>query len=586
MPEPTGQLEAIRHSCEHILTQAMYRLYPGIKMAMGPPIETGFYFDFDPGKHKFSEADFPKIEKEMMKIVRQNLPIKKEIIPVDKARRLFKGNPYKQEWLAEIKRKGEKASVYWTGKRNGKNSFVDLCAGPHVVSTGKIGAFKLLSIAGAYWRGSEENKMLTRIYGTAFTTKKELQQFLKQQEEAKKRDHRKLGKKLDLFSFHRAAPADIFWHPKGYVIYHELYRYWKEIHRRENYVEVRTPEILTRQTWDQSGHTTFFIDKMYRVLTPKAKQWDMAIKPMNCDGGMIIYKTKPRSYKEFPLRMAEYGVVHRYESSGETLGMLRPREFTQDDAHIYCTPDQVKDELKKIITYCFEVYDTFGLKLDHLELSTRPEKSIGSDKVWDRAEAIMKQVLKEKKINHKINQGEGAFYGPKFDFHLKDAIGRTWQCSTIQLDFAQPENFDLEYTTKEGKRERPVMIHRVLYGSVERFTAILIEHFAGAFPVWLAPVQVVIIPITDQHLKYGQKIVDRLKEAQVRVKLNDRSDTTAAKIRDAEMQKIPYMLIVGDKEVKARKVNVRTRGKKVIGKMTLKKFLKLVQKNINNKEQI
>lgn len=574
-------LEKMRHSCSHVLAAAVLRLYPKVKFGIGPAIEDGFYYDFDFGKKKITEKDLERISAEMEKIIKAEASFKKEAVSIKKAKEIFRNQPYKLELINDLaKDKVKKVSLYKSG------DFVDLCAGPHVANTSKVGLFKLLSIAGAYWRGSEKNPMLTRIYGTSFPTQKELDKHLKQLEEAKERDHRKIGKEQDLFSFHPAAPGDIFWHPKGLIIFKELYKYWQEVHEEKGYVEVRTPEILTRKTWDQSGHTTFFIDKMYKVLTPDAKEWNMAIKPMNCDGGIMIYKSKFRSYKEFPLKMAEYGVVHRYESSGEVHGIIRPREFTQDDAHIYCTPDQVKEELKRIIDFCFEVYNTFGLKLDHLELSTRPEKSIGSDKVWERAERIMYQVLKEKEIPHRINKGEGAFYGPKFDFHLKDAIGRTWQCATIQLDFAQPENFNLEYTTKEGKREQPVMIHRVLYGSVERFLGILIEHYAGAFPVWLSPVQTVVIPITDNHNKYGQKIVDQLKEESIRVKLDDRSETTSAKIRDAELQKIPYILVVGDKEVKAKNINVRVRGEKVKGSMSISKFINLIKEDIAKKRQV
>lgn len=574
-------LLTMRHSCEHVLTQAMLKLYPSIKMAMGPATEEGFYFDLDPGKIKISESDFPKIEKEMQKIIRANLPIKREEISIQKARKLFKDSQYKQEWLDEIEAKKQKPIVFWTGK-----NFVDLCGGPHVTSTGKIGPSKLLSVAGAYWRGDEKNKMLTRIYGTCFPTQKELDQYLAMLVEAKKRDHRKIGKELNLFSFHPEAPGDVFWHPKGLIIINELIKYWREIHQKEGYLEVRTPEILTKEVWNRSGHTDYFIEKMYKVTTPDVKEWNMAIKPMNCDGGILIYKNRLHSYKEFPLRIGEIGVVHRYESSGELHGILRPREFTQDDAHIYCTPNQVKSELEGVINFCFKVYKTFGLELDRLELSTRPEKSIGSDEVWENAEKIMRQVLKEKDIPHQINEGEGAFYGPKFDFHLKDSLGRTWQCATIQLDFAQPENFDLEYITKKGTKERPVMIHRVVYGSIERFLGILIEEYAGAFPVWLSPVQVMIIPITKRHAGYGRKILEELKKQEIRAKLNDKNDTTSAKIREAELQKIPYILVVGDKELKAKTVNVRMRGEKVLGSMPLSKFLQQVNIDIAKKRQI
>lgn len=577
------QLSAMRHSCEHVLTQAMLKLFPGIKMAMGPATDEGFYFDFDPSTssgrvHKISEVDFPKIEAEMKKIIKKDLSFIKKELPVKEARKLFKGNQYKQEWLDEIKERGEKATVYWTGK-----GFVDLCLGPHVKSTGKIGPFKLLSLAGAYWRGDEKNKMLTRIYGTSFATQKELDQYLWQQEEAKKRDHRVLGKKLDLFSFHKEAPGDVFWHPKGYTLMLLLFDYWRKIHQERGYVEVRTPELLSRQTWDKSGHTKFFMDKMYRVLTPGAKKWDMAVKPMNCDGGILIYKNKPRSYRDFPLRMGEMGVVHRYETSGELHGIIRPREFTQDDAHIYCTPDQVESEIKGVMGLCFDFYKVFGLKIDRIELSTRPENSIGSKKVWEEAEKIMKQVLKEEKVPHKINEGEGAFYGPKIDFHLKDSMGRTWQCATVQLDFAQPENFDLEYVTEKGTRERPVMIHRVIYGSVERFLGILIEHYGGAFPVWLSPVQVIIIPIAERHQKFASQVEAKLRREGIRVEIDERNETMQKKIKEAEEQKIPYMLIVGEREVKQKKVSVRQRGERDVGPMNLEAFLSKIKKKIEEK---
>jgi threonyl-tRNA synthetase len=576
MEKKKDSLKALRHTAEHILTQAMYTLYPKIHMAMGPATEDGFYFDFDPGEYRFSEDDFPKIEAEMKKIIVANLPLTQEKISVAEARKLFSGNPYKEEWLNEIEGRGEVASIYRTADK-----FADLCAGPHVKSTGQVKAFKLLSIAGAYWRGDEKNKMLTRIYGTAFATQKELDEYLKRLEEAKKRDHRKIGRELDLFSFHPAAPSDVFWHPKGYTIMKDLFAYWREIHEREGYVEVRTPELLTRKVWDQSGHTGFFLEKMYKVTTPDSKEWNMAVKPMNCDGGILIYKAKQRSYKEFPLRMGELGVVHRFESSGETLGIIRPREFTQDDAHIYCTPNQVKSELKRVVELCFEVYEKFGLTLDHLELSTRPEKSIGSDEVWEKAESIMREVLKEGKTEYQINEGDGAFYGPKFDFHLKNAVGRTWQCSTIQLDFAQPENFDLEYVTSSGKKERPVMIHRVLYGSVERFLGILIEHFGGVFPTWLAPVQIVVVPISEAHNEYAKKVKEDLGSC--RVEVDNRDSTMQGKIRDAELQKVPYILVVGDKEVKEGTVAVRSRATKKQQVMKVDEFAKVVQKEISER---
>jgi len=513
----------------------------------------------------------------MKQLIKQNIVFKKKLITKGEAKKIFKAEPYKLELLEEMK---GKVGTYESGK------FLDLCKGPHVKSTKQIplDGFKLTKLAGAYWRGSEKNKMLTRIYAIAFESKKQLDQHLKQLEEAEKRDHRKLGKELDLFSFHPNAPGDVFWHPKGYTIMKLLFKYWREIHEREKYVEVRTPVLLTRKTWDQSGHTKFFIDKMYKVTTPDAKTWNMAVKPMNCDGGMIIYKTQIRSYKDLPIRMGELGVVHRYEGSGETHGLLRVREFTQDDAHIYCTQDQIKDELKKVIDLCFEFYKTFGLELDHLELSTRPENSIGSDKAWKESEAIMRKVLKEKNIPHQINKGDGAFYGPKFDFHLRDAIGRTWQCATIQLDFAQPENFDLEYITKKGTKQRPVMIHRVVYGSVERFLGILIEHYAGAFPIWLSPIQTAIIPIGSKHKAYAKKIEKQLQEKGIRNVVRDENETLGKRIRSAEMQKVPYILIVGDKEIKTNSVNVRQRKKGNLGSLKTNEFILKVEREIRNKK--
>jgi len=577
-------LQTLRHSCAHVLAAAVLKLYPKTKLGIGPAIDEGFYYDFQFPK-SVNEEELEKISASMMQIIKAKIPFEKEEITIVQAKKLFNDQPYKLELIDDLAKEGnKKVSIYKTGV------FVDLCAGPHVTDTGQIGAFKLLSLAGAYWRGSEKNTMLTRIYGTCFKNKKELDEYLWQLEEAKKRDHRKIGQMLDLFSFHPEAPGDIFWHPKGLFLVNKLSQYWRKEHAKNGYVEVRTPVILTRGIWDRSGHTSFFIDKIYKVQTPDAKDWNMAVKPMNCDGHILIYKNKSHSYKEFPLRMAELGIVHRFESSGEVLGILRPREFTQDDAHIFCTPGQVKDELKRIIDLCFNFYRTFNLNLDHLELSTRPEKSIGSSEIWERAEKIMKQVLEEKNVPFQINEGEGAFYGPKFDFHLRDSIGRTWQCSTIQLDFAQPENFDLTYVNEQGKKERPVMIHRVIYGSIERFLGILIEQYAGVFPLWLSPVQAVIIPITDKQNSYGEKILEELISGGIRAEQDKRNETTSAKIRDAELQKVPYMVIVGEKEVKAKNLSVRARGetclpagRKDLGQMTLEKFIAKIKSEIENK---
>jgi threonyl-tRNA synthetase len=576
-------LEALRHSTEHVLTQAMLELFPKkLLMAMGPPTDQGFYFDFEPLKNfKASEELFPQIEKKMRQIIKEDLPFIRKELSLDEAKKLFKDNPYKKEWLDQIKDRGEIISVYYTADR-----FFDLCRGPHLKSTGQIKAFKLLSIAGAYWHGNEKNKMLTRIYGTAFSNPKDLEKYLWQQEEAKKRDHRKLGKDLDLFSFHPQGPGFVFWHPKGYLIYQKLVEYWRKIHTEKNYVEIKTPTLLTIPTWKQSGHMTNFLDKMYLARTGDSKKMEYAIKPMNCDGGMLVYQTNSHSYRELPIRMGELGVVHRYESSGEIHGLMRVREFTQDDAHIYCTPQQVKDELKATIALCQQMYQTCGLPLDHIELSTRPEKSIGSDTVWKKAEDTMRQVLQENDIPHQVNPGDGAFYGPKLDFHLKDCLGRTFQCGTIQLDFAQPDNFDLTYTDQSGQKERPVMIHRTIYGSLERFIGLLIEHFAGAFPVWLSPLQVKVIPITNKQLKYAQKVGKVLKENEIRFQIDDRPSTMQGKIRDAQNEKVPYMLILGPKEAASKNllVSPRQRDEKNLGPLSLDSFIKLLKKQIETKD--
>ena len=581
----SADLETLRHSTSHLLAAAVQKLYPKVKFGIGPAIENGFYYDFE-FSEPIPDSDLPKIEKEMTKIISQKLPFVREEISIEEAKKVFQNQPYKIELISELKNQRISNSTITTITTYTTGEFTDLCKGPHIKDTSQIKAFKLTSIAGAYWKGSEKNPMLTRIYGTAFATQKELDDYLKLQEEAKKRDHRKIGKELDLFSFHASAPGDVFWHPKGYTIFKGLVKYWREIHEREGYVEVRTPEILTRETWDQSGHTKNFLHKMYRILSPESKEWDLAVKPMNCDGGMLIYKTRPRSYKEFPLKMGELGVVHRYESSGETHGLMRVREFTQDDAHIYCTPNQVKEELKKAIDLCFEIYETCGLKVNRIELSTRPENSIGSDEIWERAETIMREVLKEKKVVHQINEGDGAFYGPKFDFHLKDSVGRTWQCGTIQLDFAQPENFDLTYITAKGTKERPVMIHRTIYGSLERFIGILIENYAGTFPVWLSPVQVIVIPISEKNVEYAKTIINQLQTTnhELRTSIDDRDETMQAKIRDAQMQKIPYMVVVGDREQAAGdSVSVRLRTGEDLGQMKIKEFATRLREKINTK---
>lgn len=576
-------LRALRHTANHILMQAMEEIWPGkIIKALGPPTENGFYFDFEARGLKISPDDFPRIEKKMRQIVQQDLPLIRKELAVEKARKLFSANPYKQEWLEEIEQRGEKAVVYYTG--DPKNpAFVDLCAGPHLQKTGQVKAFKLLRLTGAYWRGDEKNKMLTRIYGTAFPSQKQLDQYLAQLGEVKRRDHRHLGRELDLFSFHPEAPGDVFWHHNGYVIFKELVKFWREIHQQEGYQEIRTPEIMTKDLWQRSGHLANYGKKIYRVKAPGEKGWNLAIKPMNCNGAILIYKLATRSYRDLPLRLGELGIVHRYESAGEIHGIMRSREFTQDDAHIFCRPDQIKEELKRVISLCYQLYNTFGLKLDHIELSTRPEKSIGSDEIWERAEVIMRQILKEEKVNYQINKGEGAFYGPKIDFHLSDSLGRTWQCGTIQLDFAQPVNFELEYITQKGTRERPVMIHRVLYGSIERFLGILIEHYGGAFPVWLAPVQTVVLPITAREMNYARQITKGLKRKGLRVKLDDGHQTLSYRIRHWEIRKAPYILVVGEREMANKTVNLRQRGKKQQKEIKLEEFRRLILKQWKNR---
>jgi len=574
-PKP-NRLSIMRHSCSHVLATAVQKLYPKTKFAIGPAIDNGFYYDFDFGQ-PFSETGLTKIEAEMARIIRANLPFEKREITSSEAKKLFAKQPYKQELIADLVGEGHKTvSIYTSG------DFIDLCSGPHVASTGKIGPLKLLSLAGAYWQGDENKPQLTRIYGTCFANQKDLDLYLFQIEEAKKQDHRLIGKKLDLFSFHsEAAPGDVFWHPKGYLLMKKLIDYWREEHEAAGYQEVRTPEILKNSVWQTSGHLQSFADKMYRVATPDSKDWNMSIKPMNCDGGILIYQNSPHSYRELPLRMGELGVVHRFETSGELHGIIRTREFTQDDAHIFCTKEQVKEEIKGVISLCFKFYQKFDLELDHLELSTRPKNSIGSDDIWQEAEKVMEETLQESGVKYKVNKGDGAFYGPKIDFHLKDSLSRTWQCSTIQLDFAQPENFDLYYINEAGEKVRPVMIHRVIYGSLERFLGILIESNGGNFPFWLSPTQVAIIPITDQQINYAQNIKNTIiKTHNIRIEINQSNETASKKIRQAEEQKIPYMLIIGAKEEKGKTVNVRKRGEQVLGEMRLEKFLEHVNQEL------
>lgn len=573
MEKEKNSIEIIRHSLSHVMAAAVLKLFPDTKLGIGPAIENGFYYDFD-FKNAISPEDLSKIEKKMQEIIASDQKFERVELSSEEAAKQLGSQPYKKELIKDLDEiKEEKISIYKLG------DFVDLCKGPHIDSTSelkKVG-WKLDKIAGAYWKGSEKNKMLQRIYGLAFESKEELEKYEKVLQEAEKRDHRKLGSQMDLFSFHEEGPGFPFWHPKGMVLWNNLLDWWRAEHIEAGYVEVKTPIILSRNLWEQSGHWDHYKENMYFT---KIDDRDFAVKPMNCPGGMLIYKNKLHSYKEFPIRMAEVGLVHRHELAGVLHGLMRVRSFHQDDAHIYCLPSQIESEVNGIIDLIDKMYKKLGLKY-HLELSTRPEKdSIGSDEMWNEAENALKCALEKRKVDYKLNPGDGAFYGPKIDFHIEDAIGRTWQTGTIQLDFAMPERFDLEYIAEDGNKKRPVMLHRVVFGSMERFIGILLEHFAGALPVWLAPVQAVIIPIsTDKHLEYSQKVAEELKSKNIRVELDDRNESMGKKIREAELQKISYMLIVGDKEIEANKVAVRKYGEGDKGLMVVSELIKEIIKN-------
>lgn len=581
-PKKDLLLEKMRHSCSHVMAQAVLEMFPEAKLGIGPTIENGFYYDFDLPRSLIPE-DLPLIEKKMKHIIKQNQKFVRYQEPADKSQRFFKKikQNYKIDLIKELKKNGEKkVSFYENVMPNGKGTFVDLCAGPHVKSTNEIGPFKLMSIAGAYWRGSEKNPMLQRIYGVCFKTKPELDSYLKMIKEAKKRDHREVGKVMDLYSFHEEGPGFPFFHPKGMIIKNELESFWRDLHGKEGYGEVSTPIILHEKLWHQSGHFDHYKENMYFT---KIDDFDFAVKPMNCPGGILIYNEKVRSYRDLPLRWGELGLVHRHEKSGVLHGLFRVRHFTQDDAHIFCTKKQIKDELKAVIRLCHFLYKkVFGFDYK-IELSTRPEKSIGSDEIWELSERVMKQVLREEGIDYELNEGDGAFYGPKFDFHLADCIGRTWQCGTVQLDFSMPERFEMEYIGKDGKRHRPVMIHRVIYGSMERFMGILVEHFAGSFPLWLAPVQVQVIPVSDKHLKFAQKLALQFAEEGLRVYTDDAVESVSKKIRNAELQKAPYMLVIGDKEKKGGKLTVRNFKTKKQKEMVVSTFVREVKKEIFEK---
>ena len=539
--EAKDELRAIRHTASHVLAQAVKRLYPETKLAIGPAIDDGFYYDFD-REGGFTPDDLEKLEAEMKKIVKENLALKPFVLPRDEAIKFMqeKGEPYKVELIEDLP-EGETISFYQQG------DFVDLCAGPHILYTKGIKAFKLTSIAGAYWRGSEKNKMLTRIYGTAFAKKEDLEAYLTMMEEAKKRDHRKLGKELGLFMFAEEGPGFPFFLPKGMTLKNTLIDYWREIHLREGYQEVSTPVILSRKLWETSGHWDHYKENMYTTVIDDE---DYAIKPMNCPGGMLVYKSQPRSYRDLPLRVGELGLVHRHEKSGQLHGLMRVRCFTQDDAHIFMTQDQITDEIKGVTRLINEVYSQFGFDY-FVELSTRPEDSMGSDEDWEMATNGLRNALDEMGLKYIVNEGDGAFYGPKIDFHLRDSIGRTWQCGTIQLDFQLPQRFELEYVGADGEKHRPIMIHRVCFGSIERFIGILIEHFAGKFPVWLAPVQVKVIPVSEKSMEYAQGVYDQLKAAGIRTELDRKDEKVGYKIRQAQLEKVPFML-VRRKQQKAR----------------------------------
>ena len=573
--EAKDELRAIRHTASHVLAQAVKRLYPETKLAIGPAIDDGFYYDFD-REGGFTPDDLEKLEAEMKKIVKENLALKPFVLPRDEAIKFMqeKGEPYKVELIEDLP-EGETISFYQQG------DFVDLCAGPHILYTKGIKAFKLTSIAGAYWRGSEKNKMLTRIYGTAFAKKEDLEAYLTMMEEAKKRDHRKLGKELGLFMFAEEGPGFPFFLPKGMTLKNTLIDYWREIHLREGYQEVSTPVILSRKLWETSGHWDHYKENMYTTVI---EDEDYAIKPMNCPGGMLVYKSQPRSYRDLPLRVGELGLVHRHEKSGQLHGLMRVRCFTQDDAHIFMTQDQITDEIKGVTRLINEVYSQFGFDY-FVELSTRPEDSMGSDEDWEMATNGLRNALDEMGLKYIVNEGDGAFYGPKIDFHLRDSIGRTWQCGTIQLDFQLPQRFEAEYVAEDGTKKRPIMIHRVCFGSIERFIGILIEHFAGKFPVWLAPVQVKVIPVSEKSMEYAQGVYDQLKAAGIRTELDRKDEKVGYKIRQAQLEKVPFMLVLGEKEAAEGKITVRSRDKGDLGVADLSTFIADVKKMTETREK-
>ena len=572
--EDEKAIEVMRHSLSHIMAQAVQRIYPNAKLAIGPYIENGFYYDFDL-ETPLTTEDLNKIEKEMNKIIAENLKFERKDVSRDEALKMMeeRGQSYKVELINDLP-EGEKISLYTQG------DYVDLCRGPHIPSTKYAKAFKLTSVAGAYWRGNEKNKMLQRIYAVAFKDKEELATYLHNMEEAKKRDHRKLGKELKLFTILPEGPGFPFMLPNGVILKNNLIDFWRKLHKEAGYVEVETPIMLNKQLWETSGHWDHYKENMYTSMIDGE---EFALKPMNCPGGMLVYKTQTHSYRDFPMRVGELGRVHRHELSGALHGLFRVRAFTQDDAHIFMLPDQIKSEIKGVVELIDKVYSKFGFKY-HVELSTRPEDSMGSDEDWNMAEDSLRGALEELGLHYVVNEGDGAFYGPKIDFHLEDSIGRTWQCGTIQLDFQLPQRFELEYIGKDGEKHRPIVIHRVIFGSIERFIGILIEHFAGKFPTWLAPVQVKILPISDKFADYAEKVKEELEQQDIRVEIDHRSEKIGYKIREARNERVPYMLIIGEKEENDKTVALRSRENGDEGSTTVKELVDRISKEVANKD--
>ena len=571
--DPEG-LFTLRHTASHVMAQAIQHLFPGVKFAIGPAIDDGFYYDLD-SDHVFSQEDFAAIEKEMSKIAKENIPLVKKVLPRDEALQYFKdkGQDYKVMLIEDLPEE-ETISLYEQG------DFTDLCAGPHLKSTGKVKTFKLMTVAGAYWRGDSKNKMLQRIYATAFFSKEDLDHYLFVRAEAEKRDHRKLGKQLDLFSFHEEGPGFPFFHPKGMILRNKLMDYERELFKEFGYVEIMTPVILSKKLWLQSGHWDHYKENMYFT---QIDDEDYAIKPMNCPGGILFFKTQQRSYRDLPMRVGEFGLVHRHELKGALHGLFRVRCFTQDDAHIFMTQEQMKDEVIKCMAMYQKMYGVFGLEY-HVELSTRPENSMGSDELWEISTNALREAIETAGVPYQINEGDGAFYGPKLDFHVQDSLGRTWQCGTIQMDMQLPERFDVNYIGEDGEKHRAVMLHRAGYGSLERFIGILIEHYAGAFPTWIAPVQVKIIPVTDKNLEYAKSVATAMSESDIRVEVEEANETLGYKIRKAQMEKVPYMIIVGDQEMKGHTISVRSRKNGDQGSQSLPMFVANLIREIKERE--